>query len=58
MYPVRNKRFEQKGCFLFLLTLNTGTIIGVQKHAIIRDRDIYLQLQAEAQAKGTHLLLW
>ncbi|KAI9489895.1 hypothetical protein BDB00DRAFT_840515 [Zychaea mexicana] len=30
----------------------SGTIIGVQKQAIIRDRDIYLQLQKEAQKTG------
>ena len=29
-----------------------GTIIGVQKHAILRDRDIYLQEQEDAQKKG------
>ncbi|KAI8137673.1 hypothetical protein BJV82DRAFT_524837 [Fennellomyces sp. T-0311] len=38
-----------------VLTQTPGTIVGVQKQAIIRDRDIYLQLQTEAQAKGRYL---
>ncbi|KAI9246924.1 hypothetical protein BDA99DRAFT_543110 [Phascolomyces articulosus] len=47
--------FIKKVCdqpYSFRILHVSGTIIGVQKHAIIRDRDIYLQEQEEAQKKG------
>ncbi|KAI7856137.1 hypothetical protein BDC45DRAFT_504397 [Circinella umbellata] len=47
--------FIKKVCdqpYSFRILHVSGTIIGVQKHAILRDRDIYLQEQEDAQKKG------